>query len=293
MEIRNIKSFLKVTELQSFTKAAQQLGYSQSAITVQIKQLENELGVQLFERIGKQIKLTNYGYNFFQQAMVILRDIEMVKEVVHMNEQPVGTLHIGVIDSLSTSVLPSILINYQKQYPLVETTIKTGVNAEMFDLVKRNEIDLIYFLDEKLYYPEWIKVVERAEPIVFVTSTENPFVKNKNITLDMILNEPLILTEHGLSYRYDLEQYIASKGKELKPVLEIGNTDIIIKLLLDNLGISFLPYYVVHDLVKQKKLKILEVKEIKIEMWSQLVYHKNKLLTPQMKSFIETLKESI
>lgn len=293
MEIRNIKSFLKVTELQSFTKAAQQLGYSQSAITVQIKQLENELGVQLFERIGKQIKLTNYGHNFFQQAMVILKDIEIAKEVVHMNEQPTGTLHIGVIDSLSTSVLPKILIEYQKQYPFVETTIKTGVNAEMFELVKRNEIDLIYFLDKKLYYPEWIKVVERVEPIVFVTATENPFAQNKNITLDMILNEPLILTERGLSYRYDLEQYLASEGKELKPVLEIGNTDIIIKLLLDNLGISFLPYYVVHDFVKQKKLKILDVKEIKVEMWSQLVYHKNKLLTPQMKSFIDTVKEYI
>ncbi|MDF9824529.1 DNA-binding transcriptional LysR family regulator [Breznakia sp. PF5-3] len=291
MEIRNMKAFLNVAELQSFTKAAELSGYSQSAITVQIKQLEKELGVQLFERIGKQVKLTNYGETFLQQAIVILKEIEIAKEIVHTNEAPAGNLDIGVIESLSTSVLPDILIEFQQKYPHVSTTIKTGLNSEMYEMIKNNQIDLIYFLDEKLNFPKWIKVLEKEEPIVFVTSSKNPFLNHKDITLQMVLEEPLILSEKGLSYRYDLEQYLASKNMELHPVLEIGNTDVILKLILNNYGISFLPYYVVQELVEQGELTILDIKEVNVTMWSQVVYHKNKLLTPQMKAFIDMLKE--
>lgn len=291
MEIRNMKAFLNVAELQSFTKAAELSGYSQSAITVQIKQLEKELGVQLFERIGKQVKLTNYGETFLQQAIVILKEIEIAKEIVHTNEAPAGNLDIGVIESLSTSVLPDILIEFQQKYPHVSTTIKTGLNSEMYEMIKNNQIDLIYFLDEKLNFPKWIKVLEKEEPIVFVTSSKNPFLNHKDTTLQMVLEEPLILSEKGLSYRYDLEQYLASKNMELHPVLEIGNTDVILKLILNNYGISFLPYYVVQELVEQGELTILDIKEVNVTMWSQVVYHKNKLLTPQMKAFIDMLKE--
>lgn len=293
MEIRNITTFLRVAELQSFSNAAQQLGYSQSAVTVQIRQLEHELGIQLFERIGKRVKLTEHGKRFINYANNVLKTVQEAKTFVHKNEEPSGTLRIGVAESLSTSVLPPILLEFQKLCPLVETSIQTGLNTELFDMVRQNDIDIIYFLDKKTYCAEWVKVTERPEPIVFVTSSRHPLTGQKNVPLEKILKEPFILTEKGFSYRYDLEQILAAQEYEIRPILEIGNTDIISKMLLKNIGLSFLPFYVVRDFVEAGKLSVIDTDSIEIQMWSQLVYHKNKWITPQMKIFIDTMKKYV
>lgn len=293
MEFRNITSFLKLAECKSFTKAAESLGYSQSAITVQIQQLENELGVKLFERIGKKVKLTHYGEIFRKEAVVIMQSVEKAKDAVCKDEIPSGSLHLGVIESLSTSILPEILLDFQQQYPQVQVCIKTGINAQMYDMVNKNEIDMIYYLDQIVNDADWIKVIENDEPVVFVASHEHLLACNKPLSIDEVLQQPLILTEQGLSYRYDLEQYLATKEKKLTPILEIGNTDVIVTLLQEKHGISFLPYFVVKDLVDKGILVILDVKEVDIHIYSQLVYHKNKLVTPQMRAFIEVLKKHL
>ncbi len=293
MEIRNITTFLRVAELQSFSNAAEQLGYSQSAVTVQIKQLESELNIQLFERIGKHVKLTEHGKIFINSATNILKAVQEAKDFANKNEEPSGTLRIGVAESLGISVLPPILLEFHKLCPLVKTSIQTGLNTELFDMVRHNDIDIIYFLDKMTYSPEWVKVTERPEPIVFVTSSRNPLAVQKNVPLKTILMEPFILTEKGFSYRYDLEQILAAQGDEIDPIIEIGNTDIISKMLLENVGLSFLPLYAIKDFVEAGKLSVIDTDSIDIQMWSQLVYHKNKWITPQMRIFIDTMKKYV
>lgn len=291
MEIRNITTFLRVAELQSFTQAAIQLGYSQSAVTVQIKQLEQELEVQLFERIGRNIKLTEQGKRFVGYATDIMKTLQEAKTFVRKDDKLTGTLQVGVIESLSTSVLPPILIEYQKRCPLVEVSIKTGLNSEMFDMVHKNDIDIIYFLDEKVYRPEWVKVIECPEPVVFVASSEHPLTQQENVELNTILREPLVMTEKGYSYRYQLEQVLAAQGLEIHPVLEIGNTDVIVKMLLSKVGISFLPLYVVSDYVESGELSVIATTSVEVQIWSQLAYHKSKWVTPQMQLFMDMMKQ--
>lgn len=115
----------------------------------------------------------------------------------------------------------------------------------------------------------------------------------RNIPLEIIFKEPFLLTERGISYRYDLEQMAAAVNVEIHPFLETGNTEVITKMLLQNAGISFLPEYVVRDYLKAKRLTVLDVVCPRLQMWSQLVYHKNKWVTPQMKLFIELMKKQI
>lgn len=99
------------------------------------------------------------------------------------------------------------------------------------------------------------------------------------------------MTEKGYSYRYELEQMLAAQGLELHPVLEIGNTDVIVKMLLNNVGISFLPLYVVSNYVESGELSIIKTSSVEVHIWSQLVYHKSKWITPQMQLFIDTMKQ--
>ena len=113
-------------------------------------------------------------------------------------------------------------------------------------------------------------------------SLYNLLLQKKKIPVERILQEPLYLTERGISYRYAMEQALATAGFAVKPFLEIGNTDVITHFIKQGFGISFLPEYVVKDDVADGRLAVLDVDLPPITMWSQLVYHKSKLLTPQI-----------
>lgn len=291
MEFRNIRTFMRVAELQSFSRAAEQLGYSQSAVTVQIRQLEQELGVRLFERIGRKIRLTKQGECFLDSSMDILNAVDSAKRDVGAAEHVSGLLRIGTAESLLISVLPPVMMELRKQCPEIEIRTYTGLISELFDMVSQNDVDVLFFLDRKTNFPEWIKAAEQLEPIVFVASALHPLAREKRIPLHRLLTEPFLLTEKNISYRYELEQQLAMDGMEIQPFLETGNTDVITKMLLHNMGISFLPEYVIREYVAGGQLVILDVDFPPIQMWSQLVYHRNKWLSPQMKAFIGLIKE--
>lgn len=113
------------------------------------------------------------------------------------------------------------------------------------------------------------------------------------IALETLTEQPLILTEKGVSYRYDLEQLLAARGLELHPFFETGNTDVIVRMLLSHGGVSFLPRYVVEAEVAAGRLAILDADCPPAQMWSQLVYHRNKWVTPQMEIFLDLMGRRI
>ena len=149
MDLRLFSTFLRVAELQNFTKAAEQLGYSQATVTVQIHQLEQALGIQLFERIGKRVRMTERGEQFIPYAIEILKAEQNAKDFLREPENPSGRLRIGTAESLLLSVLTPILMEYHHRYPDVMVSIHTGLIHELFDMVRQNDVDLLFFLDKK------------------------------------------------------------------------------------------------------------------------------------------------
>lgn len=293
MEIRNLVTFARIAEVQNFSKTAEQLGYSQSAVTMQIKQLEGELGAQLFERIGKQVKLTQAGERLLPYALEILAAVRQAKNIVREPGAISGRLRIGTCESFVNSILPPVMMEFCHLCPRVEVSTHTALVPDLFAMLRQNDVDLLYFLDQKMYFPEWIKVSERPENIFFVASSHSPLAGQRQIALERLLEQPLYLTEKGISYRYAMEQQLAEKGFELHPCWEVGNTDVITRFLLQNRGISFLPEYVVREYLQQGQLVILDTECDQIVMWSQLVYHRKKYVTPQMSQFIEVLQKHI
>lgn len=293
MEIRNLVTFVRIAEVQSFSKSAEQLGYSQSAVTMQIKQLEDELHTQLFERLGKYVRLTQSGERLLPYALEILNSVRKAENIVQEPEQISGKLRIGTCESYVISILPPVIMELSKLCPHVEISTHTALVSDLFNMLRQNDIDILYFLDEKIYFPEWIKVSEQPEKIFFVASAESPLAKMKNISIEQLLQEPLFLTEKGVSYRYAMEQALAAKGYELHPLWEVGNTDVITRFLLRNKGVSFLPEYVVHEYITNGQLAVLDTECSEFVMWSQLVYHRNKCVTSQMNLFLELMLKYI
>ena len=292
MEIRTLITFLRVAELRSFSRAAAQLGYSQAAVTIQIRQLEEELGVQLFERIGKKVRLTEEGRNLIPRAIDVMNAVRAVRDLGR-GDEPAGQLRLGTAESLLISVLPPVMMEFCRRCPKVEFSTCTDMVTGLFDRVRQNDIDVLYFLDRRTNFPEWVKVAERRERALFVTSPANPLAKERHISVERLLMEPLLLTEKGVSYRYAMEQELAAAGQEIRPVLETGNTDILTQMLLKNMGVSFLPEFVVRNYLADGRLAALDTVCPEIEMWSQLVYHRNKLVTPQMEIFLDLMKKNM
>ncbi len=291
MEFRNIVTFLRVAATQNFSKAAEQLGYSQSTVTIQIQQLEKELGTQLFERIGKQVSLTEQGEAFIFHANEIMRVTNTAKTFASDADIPTGSLRIGSVESLCTAILPELLLQFHNVCPRVETIIRTATTEELIDMTKCNDIDLFFTLDKKVYGSEWVRAVQQEEDIVFVTASSHSFTDGEKVDLQAIIKEPFILTEKGGSYRYELETLLAAQEMEIRPVLEIGNTETIIHLLEEGMGVSFLPLFSVEKAIKQGTLSRIQTDIPTIQMCSQLLYHKNKWVTPQMQAFITIVQD--
>lgn len=292
MEFREIRTFLQVAQLKSFSKAAKELGYSQAAVTIQVKQLEAELNTHLFDRIGKQTVLTHQGTIFYEYASAIMRDLACAKEAVSGSRDLTGRLCIGTIESICASIFPKLLDEYHRLYPGVSISIVLDSPDVLLDRMNKNSIDLVYLLDKRMYDPKWIKVLEEPEDIVFVSPVSHPFAKRKDISIEELTAEPFILTEKNASYRYVLDQYLASSGKEIKPFLEIGNTEFIISQLESTACLSFLPEFSVRSEVDNGKLALLSVKDFYMRGWRQILYHKDKWVTSEMSTFINLAKET-
>ena len=292
MEIRQVQSFVHVAKLGSFSRAAETMGYSQSAITVQIRLLEEELGTKLFDRMGKKVSLTPQGKRFLEHANRIL--YEMNRTIMAMNEdrELENPLHIGTIESLCTAKFPRILSQFHTLYPKVNIQITLDSPEKLIRMMEHNELDLIYILDTPRWNKEWIKVMEAAEPIVFVASVNSEFALRKEMVLQDILGESFFLTEKNANYSQALDQHLALENRTLDPALEISDTEFIIKMVERNDGLSFLPYFAVEKYIRSGRIAMLDVTDIDISMYRQIFYHKNKYKTREMSEFIRLITES-
>lgn len=291
MDFRNLNTFIQVAELKSFTRAGEKLGYSQPTVSFQIKQIENELGVQLFERIGHTVTLTDRGKDVLTYAQQIMRITQELATNENRRHEASGNIRIAMADSLCSTLVTSHFVDFKKEYPKVSITITTAGTDEMFRLLDHNEVDIVCTLDNHFYNTNYIVGSEEKVGVHFVCSANNPIAKIKNIKINDLLSLPFILTEKGMSYRRMLDERLAKDSIEINPILEIGGADLICNLIEQDVGISFLPDYVTEDAVNDGKIVRLQVKGYEFELWKQLLYHRDKWMSLQLQAVINHLSK--
>ena len=292
MELRNLITFIHVAELGSFTKAAEQLGYSQSTISFQIKQLEDELGCLLFERINHTITLTERGHELISYAHQVRTLTDDFKESLMREEECKGHIHIVTPDSVCEEMIKSRYIDFHKRYPQISIKFTTADTTVMFEMLDHNEADAIITLDSHSYRKDYVIAKEQALPVHFVTNAKSKYAHLHDIKIKDIINEPFVLTEYGQGYRRVFDKELAKKSLEIAPVLEIGRTDMITSILTESDMISFLPDFVTKPFVESGKLCYLDVCDLNVEIWKQLIYHKHKWMSNGLKTVIEYIKKN-
>ncbi len=292
MELRNLITFIHVAELGSFTRAAEQLDYSQSTVSFQIKQLEDELGCLLFERINHTITLTQRGEELVSYAHRVRELTDEFKQNLTEDGEIEGHIHIVTPDSVCEEMIYSHYIDFHSRYPGISVKFTTADTSVMFDMLDHNAADLIMTLDRHSYRKDYIIAKEQPLSMHFVTSTKSEFAGKRGLSIKNIANEPFILTEYGQGYRQVFDRELAKRSIDITPVLEIGRTDIITSVLAQSNMISYLPDFVTQRLVDTGELCYLDIADMKLDIWKQLIYHKNKWMSKALKTMINYIKEN-
>ena len=287
MELRTINTFLHIAELHSFSQAARELGYSQSAVSAQIAQLEAELEAPLFDRVGRTVRLTDAGQTFLSYARTLLATAQQAKAALQPEQQISGTLRVALADSVCSAFLPGLLGQYHARCPQVELVLRTATADEMIRLLSTNQVDLAYTLDQPLLLSSITRAVNQPEPVCFVAPAGHPLAAQETVTLEELAGQEFLLTERGMSYRDALDQCLAARRLTVEPYLELGSASLLCQMVEQGMGLSFLPEYIVRPALAAGTLARLNVPECQVQMYRQLFYHRDKWLTPQMKVFIE------
>ncbi|HEY9575568.1 MAG TPA: LysR family transcriptional regulator [Lachnospiraceae bacterium] len=288
MDLRTINSFVQVAELKSFTKAAMVLGYSQSSVSVQIRQLEEEVGGPLFERINHTVAITKEGERLLKTAREIQLSISKFEKESLAGQKPSGKVRIATSDSLGRNIVEKVFPILNRKYPQISMEVKTGGTGELFRMLNQNEADLVYTLDVPTWNRDYVVLEENESKVYFVVSAKHPLA-GKEVKVEEILEYPLLLTEKSMSYRRVLEEELAKRHLSLNPSLESGNTELLCSILKDGVGVSFLPEYVIQKGLIEKELEVIKVEGIFLTVWGQLLHHKDKWISPA----IEVVAEEI
>ena len=289
METKSLETFIQVAELSSFTKAAQKLGYSQSTVSFQIKQLEKSLNTQLFERINHTVSLTDRGREVLEYAHRIRRLTQEMEKQLKREQTASGHVRIAMADSLCSWLLKDDFGTFRRHFPQITLKIISASTEEMFRLLNQNEVDMVYTLDNHIYDSAYIIASEEKVNSHFVAAPAFPGLESPSISIKELVTLPFLLTEKGMSYRRLMDERLAAMSLAIHPVLETGNANLICHLAEQNMGVSFLPDYVTKESVEKGHLRYLHIDGFEIDIWRQLFYHHDKWVTPQMQAVMDYL----
>lgn len=253
--------FNVVSGNKSFSKAAQELYMTQSAVSQAIMKLENELGVQLFHRTSKGIVLTNEGKllnEYINSALGMINAGE--EKILEINKLNTGQLRIAVGDTISRYFLLPYLEDFHARYPGIRLNILNGTTSEICDYIKSGKADVgicnLPINDENL---EIISCMEVSD--IFVCGDKFKRITEKPISFEYLMKMPLIFLERKSNSRKFVENFFKKKGFQLSPAFELGSHDLVVEFAKINLGISCVVKEFVNNYLERGELYELKLEE--------------------------------
>ncbi len=289
MEIRNLKTFIRVAEMNSFSRAAEQLNYAQSTVTAQIESLEKELGIDLFVRNGKRITLAAAGRDLLHYAYRFCALDDKVHHHFTGEGEPEGQLHVGVLESISASSYMRCIEVLLSRYQNIRLKVTIGTTLQLMEMLKKGVIDVIVLLDRPIVDAVFKTMYSTPAQVLFFASAESAYGQNRPSKLEELLGEHWLLTEKGCNYRKMLEDELSARGLSVEDKLEIGSTHTIIDLVAGGLGISVLPEFNLKKDLLEKRIVYIPVSDYHIKMYIQILVSSERWISPAIVCFCEEM----
>jgi len=287
MEIRHFITFNKVIETGSFTQAAEHLGYTQSTVTSHIQTLEEHLGSPLFDRMGRKVRLTDLGKKLLPYTKEILDTYRKIESLTNEEEDIRGTLKIAAPESLTVYRLEPILREYRKKFPHVSIRLSNATCGANKKAIFDGNADIAFVMLPKFEDVDLVIHPLLKESIVLVGSPGRSIRSLTDCVENQKLSECFITNEKEASYRRVFEVYLREQGIVPSNIMELWSIEAIKRSVMSGLGISYLPLMTVQNEVKEGKLNIIPCEAGLNQIYSQVIYHKNKWVSPALASFID------
>ncbi len=291
MNFNHLRVFLAVAKHLSFSRAAEELFISQSTVSIQVKKLELDLGLDLFEQLGKQIYLTAAGeilmayatriYAMAEEAEVALRELTGLHS---------GRLIIGASSTPGIYVLPGLIGSFQKMHPGLNISLEISNTHAVQEQLLANQIDLGIVGEELAIDPRLHVEAFREDELIIIVAAGHPFAGRQSVYLEELQQEKLILRERGSSTREVLEEKVRSRSGHLNVVMQLSTVEAIKQAVAANLGLSIISRLAVALEVQTGVLHTLNVKDLQLVRQISLVYHREKRISSAMKNFLKHLQ---
>ncbi|HVU14696.1 MAG TPA: LysR family transcriptional regulator [Phototrophicaceae bacterium] len=292
MDLRQLKTFQTVAATLSFTRAAEQLDYAQSSVTAQVRALEDELGVQLFDRLGRRVTLTDAGERLLDYAEKMLKLADEAALALAESSEPTGKLIIAAPETLSTYRLPPLLKQFRTRYPRVQLILRSFLVPETLARLADGSVDVAVLLTDAPPDSNGLMIVPLVEEhLLLLAAPEHHLNDGGCVQPDDLRDESLLLTEAGCSYRGAFENRLLARGVRPTTTMEFGSVEAIKQCVMANLGLTLLPEIAVCSEVNQGKLVALPWFEPDFHMGTRLIWHKDKWLSPALQEFIRLSEE--
>jgi LysR family transcriptional regulator, transcriptional activator of the cysJI operon len=293
MEDHRLKAFCLIVETGSFSKAASAKFMTQSAMSHLIKNLEEEIGVRLLNRQGKNVIPTPAGKVFYEHAKQILEQYRNMENGVYAVVQKVqGRLSIGASVTAATYLLPQVFYNFIKIYPEVEIDLSVGNTERILSGLIEGKIDA-GIVEGKIRMAN-ICLKEIADDEVVVVASENhPLVKKQQLTIDDLISQPFIMPAAGSGLREFIDDFFAdlkTDPQRIKIIMTLGNPELIIRMVQSGIGISFVSKWSAFRALKDESVKLLPVSNRKLRRNFYLACMEKEPSTMTAKTFLEFIK---
>jgi DNA-binding transcriptional LysR family regulator len=293
IEMRHLATFRVVATTLSFTRAAEALDYAQSSVTAQIQALEEDLGVLLFERLGKRILLTPAGQRLLPYAHQALQLMDEARAAVTQEAQPYGTLTVGAPETLCVYRLPPVLKEFRARCPRVHLVFHPTTTASQRRTLAEGEVDVGFLLDTAP--PPEPFSAERlvSETLLVLAAPAHPLAGCATVVPRDLDDETIIVTESGCSYRRLFERSLAAAGATPATTMELGSVEAIKQCSMAGLGVTVLPKIAVAEELAQGQLVALPWAGPSFEMGTYVVWHRDKWLSPALQAFLELTRRML
>lgn len=282
MYIKQLESFIVVARLLNFGVAARTLNYSQSTISEQIHGLEEYLGTQLFERIGRRVFLTEQGKKLLPVAERMVRDAKELKSLFSNDEILSGYIMVGAAETLCAFWLPPVLKEFRILYPNVQINIKVGNCIDFPQWLQQNIIDVAFGLNDESGQRQLRQNTLFRGETVFISSPTHKLSVLPIVVPQDLTGETLLLPEGYCGYPIDLKCLLEKEQVKTNTILEFGSLESIKQCVKNDLGVSLLPEIVVAEELKRGELVSLNWKGPDIPIQAQMLFHRDKWLSPTL-----------
>lgn len=281
-----MRIFLAVTENgNNLTRAASQLYMAQPAVTVAIQELEQYYGVNLFDRLGKRLYLTEAGKQFREYVVRILGLFDDMEEGIKSWGSR-GVLRVGSSITIGSQFMPGYVEEYAKTHPNIDTQVLIGPSDRIEKKILNNELD-IALVESPVHEKNLIAEQYMEDYLVIIAPGE---MKMLEMTIEEFAAQRLLLREPGSGTRESIEKVLEPFSIQLKTSWEATSTTALVNAVISGLGISIVPRRMVEAPLRSGQIREIHVKELKFQRYFYIVYHRDKLLTAPIRDFMEVCR---